>query len=64
MYKYCLCVVDNFSKMGFMRPLKRKASELVVNALEDIFKKSKRVPEKIHHDEGGSIRLIFIFYYL
>lgn len=51
-FKYCLCVIDNFSKMAFMRPLKNKSSEAVSTAMEDIFRKSKRVPEKIHHDEG------------
>lgn len=48
-----LCVIDNFSKMAFLRALKNKTAKLVSNALEDIFVKSGRIPKKIHHDAGG-----------
>lgn len=52
-YKYCLCVIDNFSKMAFMKPLKNKTTNAVTNALEQIFKETGRIPQKIHHDEGS-----------
>lgn len=52
-YKYCLCVIDNFSKFAFMRPMLNKKTESVCDVLENIFITSKRVPQKIHHDEGG-----------
>lgn len=56
--KYILCCIDNFSKMGFVRPLKDKKSITITNAMEDIFVKSGRVPEKIHHDAGGWMNFI------
>jgi hypothetical protein len=35
-----------------MRAMLNKKTETVCHALENIFIKSKRVPKKIHHDEG------------
>lgn len=52
-YKYILCVIDNFSKMAFLRALINKSSQSVTNGLEDIFIKTNRIPKKIHHDGGG-----------
>ena len=50
--RYLLTVLDVFSKYGWMLPLKDKTGKSVVDAFKEIFKKSKRKPEKLWTDKG------------
>ena len=50
-YKYLLCVIDVFSKYGWIVPLKDKTGKSVAAAFEKIFK-SGRKPEKLWVDKG------------
>ena len=51
--KYLLMVIDVFSKYGWIVPLKDKKTESVSLAFDEIFKKSKRKPEKLWTDKGS-----------
>ena len=51
--KYLLMVIDVFSKYGWIVPLKDKKTENVSLAFDEIFKKSKRKPEKLWTDKGS-----------
>ena len=50
--RYILTVIDVFSKYGWMLPLKDKTGKSVADAFKEIFKKSKRKPEKLWTDKG------------
>jgi len=50
--RYLLTVIDVFSKYGWMLPLKDKTGKSVTDAFKEIFKKSKRKPEKLWTDKG------------
>ena len=50
--KYILVVIDCFSKFLWTRPLKSKSAQEVTKAMEDILKKSKRVPKNLVTDNG------------
>jgi len=50
--RYLLTVIDVFSKYGWMLPLKDKTGKSVADALKEIFKISKRKPEKLWADKG------------
>ena len=51
--KYLLTVIDVFSKYGWIVALKDKKTESVSLAFDEIFKKSKRKPEKLWTDKGS-----------
>ena len=51
--KYLLTVIDVFSKYGWIVALKDKKTESVSSAFDEIFKKSKRKPEKLWSDKGS-----------
>jgi len=44
--RYLLKVIDMFLKFGWMLPLKDKTGKSVADVFKEIFKKSKRKPEK------------------
>ena len=50
--RYLLTVIDVFLKYGWMLPLKDKTGKSVADAFKEIFKKSKRKPEKLWTDKG------------
>ena len=50
--RYLLTVIDVFSKYGWMLPLKDKTGKSVADTFMEIFKKSKRKPEKLWTDKG------------
>jgi len=50
--RYLLTVIDVFSKFGWMLPIKDKTGISVADAFKEIFKKSKRKPEKLWTDKG------------
>lgn len=51
-YAYILTCIDVFSKYAWVRPVKRKTSEYVLQAFESIFTASDRVPNKLQTDKG------------
>ena len=51
-YKYILLVVDTFSKYVWLRVQKSKSGQDVCDALKDILKTNRRVPNKIITDKG------------
>ena len=51
-YRYILTVIDILSRYGFARPLKTKMGKEVAAAIEDIFKESNRIPQRIQSDQG------------
>ena len=51
--KYLLCVIDLFSKYGFVVPLKDKRGISIFNAFQSILNKSKRKPNKIWVDKSS-----------
>ena len=51
--KYLLTVIAVFSKYGWIVALKDKKTESVSLAFDEIFKKSKRKPEKLWTDKGS-----------
>jgi len=53
--RYLLTVIDVFSKYGWMLPLKEKTGKSVADAFKEIFKKSKRKPEKLWTDKGREL---------
>jgi len=50
--RYLLTVIDVYSKYGWMLPLTDKTAKSVADAFKEIFKKSKRKPEKLWTDKG------------
>ena len=51
--KYLLCVIDLYSKYGFVIPLKNKKGISIVNAFNKIIKQSDKKTNKIWVDQGG-----------
>ena len=49
---YLLTVVDVFSKYAWVLPIKRKTGPLMAQALANLFKTSKRWPQKLQTDDG------------
>ena len=52
-FRFLLCVIDIFSKQGWVVPLKVKKGISIVNAFQKILKESKRKPNKIWVDKGS-----------
>ena len=50
--KYLLTVIDVFSKYACVKKLKTKTASEVVNAFEDIFSCSERIPNNLQSDRG------------
>ena len=48
-----MCVIDLFSRYAWVVPIKDKKSASIVNAFQNIFKKSNRKPNKIWVDYGS-----------
>ena len=52
--RYLLTVIDVFSKYGWMLPFEDKTGKSVAEAFKEIFKKSKRKPEKFGQTKAES----------
>ena len=52
-YKYILCVIDTFSKYGYMIPMKSKNAEETAKAFENLFKSEKDHPKFCWMDKGS-----------
>ena len=61
-YKYILCIVDMFSRLNFVRPLKTKKAEEVAGKIEEIISDMQFIPRFFTSDKGGEfdVRKIFI----
>lgn len=51
-FKYLLTVIDTFSKFAWVQPLKKKTSQMIIDALNNIFNQSKRIPRNLQTDMG------------
>ena len=51
-YRYLLVVIDNFSKVGWTRPLKNKHAHSITNAFSETMKSSNRKPNLLETDAG------------
>ena len=51
-YRYCLIVIDNFSKYGWVIPIKNKNSQTIKDSFENILLSSKRKPNNLESDRG------------
>jgi len=51
-YRYILTCIDILSRYAWARPLKTKNGAEVAAAIEDIFKTSKRLPQRLQTDQG------------
>ena len=51
-YKYCLTIIDLYSRFAWVIPLKTKTAVEVKKAFEEVFKKSSRKPKKLWADKG------------
>ena len=51
-FKYLLCVIDTFSKYGYIVPIKFKNAEETAKAFESLFKSEKNPPKFCWMDKG------------
>ena len=51
-YRYILVIIDNFSKFGWLTPLKNKNAQKIKDSFENILINSKRKPNLIESDRG------------
>ena len=51
-FRFLLCVIDIYSKYAWVVPLKDKKGVSIVNAFQNILKKSNRKPNKVWVDKG------------
>ncbi|CAF1095684.1 unnamed protein product [Brachionus calyciflorus] len=61
-HKFLLTVIDVFSKFAWVKPLKNKTSESILQALTEIFKSRK--PDKLQTDKGREFLNKPVQYYL
>ena len=51
-YRYILVVIDNFSKFGWVMPLKNKFAQTITDEVSNLINESKRKPNLIETDDG------------
>ena len=51
-FKYCLTILDGFTRFAWVIPLKTKPGLEVATAFQTVFKESKRRSERVCVDEG------------
>lgn len=52
-YRFILVVVDVFSKMAWVEPLKNKKPQTVLKGFEEIFKQAGDIPKSLRTDKGS-----------
>lgn len=57
-YGYFLCVVDNYSQYAFVKLLKNKTAQNVMQKFESILLTTKEIAKKIQCDEGMEFQKI------
>ena len=55
-FKYLLCVIDVFTKMCWVYPMKTVRCESAVECLKDVFSKCGTLPKKIQTDKGSEFK--------
>lgn len=51
-YSYIFCIIDSFSKMVWVRPLKTKNKESVCRAFQEVLDATQRTPATVRCDQG------------
>ena len=51
--KYLLCIIDIFTKYAWVKPVKDKKGQTVLNAFIEIVNESNGKPNKLWVDQGG-----------
>ena len=59
-YRYCLVVVDHFSKWLELYPLRNQKSETIARKVFDCWVPQHGAPEQIHHDQGKNLTVEMI----
>lgn len=52
-YRYLLCVIDVFSKMAWVKPIKNKLSTTLIKTFNNILNESHRIPKSLQTDKGS-----------
>ena len=55
-FAYLFCVIDVYTKMAWVYPMKNVNCKTAVNCLKDVFEKCNDVPEKIQTDKGSEFK--------
>ena len=55
-YAYLLCVIDVFTKMAWVYPMKSVDCKTAVSCLRDVFEKCGNPPDKIQTDKGSEFK--------
>ena len=55
-FAYLLCIIDVFSKMAWVYPMKNVNCKATVSCLKDVFRKCGKIPEKIQTDKGSEFK--------
>ena len=55
-FAYLLCIIDVFSKMAWVYPMKNVNCRATVSCLKDVFRKCGKIPEKIQTDKGSEFK--------
>ena len=53
---FVLCVIDNFSKFAYTRPIKDKSADSMIKAFKSIFKEAGTTPSFLFTDQGLEFR--------
>ena len=51
-YRYVLVIIDNFSKIGWTKPIKNKKAQRIKDSFENILINSKRKPNLLENHRG------------
>ena len=57
-FKFCLAVIDCFTKYSFIFPLKRISSERVIHHLRTLFSNAGNIPELLQHHRYNYIQVL------
>ena len=55
-YAYLLCVIDVFTKMAWVYPMRNVDCKTTISCLKDVFEKCGELPEKIQTDKGSEFK--------
>ena len=55
-FRYCLAMVDHFTKWLELYPLRNQKSETIAKKIFDCWIPRHGAPEQIHHDQGEGLK--------
>ena len=55
-YAYLLCIIDVYTKMAWVYPMKNVDCKTTIQCLKDVFEKCGETPEKIQTDKGSEFK--------